>query len=309
MRRSGWPPRGQMMNTFMISDSPARLGVAGVSAAEEGISPQAYKRLCQLIYERSRIDLGPSKQQLLTSRLAHHRRKLNLGNFDAYCDYLHQPGQSAELDEMIDLISTNHTHFFREPAHFELLTRQLLPELIRSQPDVRRELRCWSAASSSGEEAYTLAMTLAEFALADGPLNWHIHASDISQRMLATAKQSIYEMERLALPSGAMLARYFKVGSGPFAGKCKVRDALRERVTFLWANLFNPSYPVPRHQHFIFCRNVLIYFDKASQQELVMRLQDQLALHGYLLIGHTESLLHLSHKLKPMGNGIYCRVA
>ena len=274
---------------------------------ETELSVGAYKRLCQLIYQHSRIFLGASKQQLILSRLGKRRRELGLRNYDEYCDLLRGGDNTSEMEVMIDLISTNHTHFFRECVHFNLLQSSMLPDLLKQHPDVRYDLRCWSAASSSGEEPYTLAITLAEFARMQGPLQWEIHASDISQRILQTAKLSIYEESKLNLPEPEMFGRYFKVGSGPFAGKCKVRDEVRQRVHFLRINLFEKKYAVPPNQHIIFCRNVLIYFDKPSQQQLITRLHDQLAVDGCLIIGHSESLLNIMHTFKPLGNGIYRR--
>ena len=146
---------------------------AGASGADS-LSPQAYRHLAQLIYRHSRIFLGPDKQQLVRSRLAKRRRELGLPSFEAYCDVLKSGANSAEMAVLIELISTNHTYFFREPAHFELLRSELLPDWLARQPELRQGLRCWSAAASSGEEAFTLALTLAEFAREQGPLVWQI---------------------------------------------------------------------------------------------------------------------------------------
>ena len=285
----------------------SNLGKQPYREADTELSVGAYKRLCQLIYQHSRIFLGSNKQQLILSRLGKRRRELGLRSYDEYCDVLRGGDNTDEMDVMIDLISTNHTHFFRESVHFDLLKSQILPELLKKYPELRYVFRCWSAASSSGEEPYTLAMTLSEFARTEGPLQWQIHASDISQRILQTAKLSIYEEGKLNLPSPDMFGRYFKVGSGPFTGKCKVREELRQRVNFLRINLFDKNYPVPANQNLIFCRNVLIYFDKPSQQQLVAKLHEQLAVDGCLIIGHSESLLNIMHTFKPLGNGIYRR--
>ncbi len=271
------------------------------------ISVSAYKRLTSIIYQHSRIFLGPNKQQLVVSRLAKRLRDLDIPSYDDYCNYLRGGQNEDEMGLMIDLISTNHTHFFRENVHFELLQTQLLPEFLKKYPESRYNLKCWSAASSSGEEPFTLAIALAEFARLQGGLQWEIHASDISNRMLEAAKTSIYEESKLNLPHPDLFARYFRVGSGPFAGKCKIKDELRQRVFFQRINLFDPHFPVPDGQHIIFCRNVLIYFDKSSQQQLIERLYNQLAVDGCLIIGHSESLLNLVHTFKPLGNGIYRR--
>lgn len=274
---------------------------------DTSISVSAYKRLTSIIYQHSRIFLGSNKQQLVVSRLAKRLRDLELPSYDDYCNYLNGGQNEDEMGLMIDLISTNHTHFFRESVHFDLLQTQILPELFKKHPEARHNLKCWSAASSSGEEPYTLAIMLAEFSRTQGGMQWEIHASDISNRMLETAKTSIYDESKLNIPQPEWFGRYFKVGSGPYAGKCKVRDELRQRVSFLRINLFDPHFPIPENQHIIFCRNVLIYFDKTSQQQLIERLYNQLAVDGCLIIGHSESLLNLAHTFKPLGNGIYRR--
>ncbi len=279
----------------------------GTAAAAAPLSPQAFKRLSQLIYRSSRIHLGPGKQQLLASRLGRRLRELGLADFDAYCDLLQDGRNTSELGLVLDLISTNHTHFFRESTHFDLLVSRVLPELIAGDALTRQEFRCWSAASSSGEEAYTLAIILAEFARTQGPLEWRIQGSDISQRMLEAARLAIYDRQRLNLPRPEWLARYFQVGSGPYLGKCRVRDELRRRVRFEHLNLFDAGAALPQRQHVIFCRNALIYFDKASQEGLVARLHEQLVPGGVLIIGHSESLLNIAHPLHPLGNGLYQR--
>jgi len=284
-----------------------KFGAPPSHVADSELSLSAYRQLCQLIYEHSRIFLGPHKQQLILSRLGKRRRELGLQNFDEYCKLLKGGGNKSEMDLMIDSICTNHTHFFRESVHFDLLKSQIIPDILKKYPERRQNLLCWSAASSSGEEPYTLAITLAELAKTDGPINWHIYASDISQRILEIAKNSIYDEAKLNLPSSEMLGRYFKVGSGPFLGRCKVRQELREHVQFSRVNLFDTNYPIPPKQSIIFCRNVLIYFDKPSQQQLISKLYDHLDIDGCLIIGHSESLLNIIHTFKPLGNGVYRR--
>ncbi len=275
--------------------------------AQASLSAQAYKRLTQLIYRASRIHLGPAKQPLLTGRLGRRVRELGLTDFDAYCDLLQEGRNSEEMGLVLDLISTNHTHFFRERTHFELLVNHVLPALFEREPQARKGLRCWSAACSSGEEVFTLAIALAEYARSQQPLEWHIHGSDLSQRMLAAAREAIYDRSKLNLPAPEFLSRYFQLGSGPFLGKARVREELRRRTSFEHVNLFDGRYPVPAQQHVIFCRNALIYFDKPSQEALVARLHEHLATGGVLIIGHSESLLNIQHPLLPLGNGLYQR--
>lgn len=274
---------------------------------ETVISQRAYAYLAELVYRYSRIVLGPNKQQLVTSRLRKRRVELGLRTFDQYCDLLRSRKDDQEVALIIDLISTNHTHFFRERAHFDFLTQHALPELQRRLHAGGEPLRCWSAASSSGEEVYTLAIVFEEFNRQSGPLRWEIHGTDISSRMLERGQQAIYDQQRMELPSPELLRRYFQKGSGRFEGQCRVKNELRQKVKFKRVNLFQNSYPIPAEQHLIFCRNVLIYFDAPSQAELIRRLGQQLAPGGYLFVGHSESLMGMNHRLRSLGQGIFLK--
>ena len=276
-------------------------------SSDAGISKQAYAYLAELIYRYSRIHLGEHKQQLLTSRLRKRRVELRLKDFDAYCELLKARKNDDEIAFIVDAISTNHTHFFRERAHFDFLIQHALPELTRRIANPKESIRCWSAASSSGEEVYTIAICFAEYERLQKPLKWEILGSDISYRMLEKAQNAVYEQSRLELPSQELLQRYFQKGSGKFEGSCRVKEALRKKVTMKRVNLFDPTYPISAEQHLIFCRNVLIYFDKSSQSELIRKLSLQLAIGGYLFIGHSESLMGIDHRLRPLGHGIFMR--
>jgi chemotaxis protein methyltransferase CheR len=276
-------------------------------SADTAISRQAYQYLTDLVYRYSRIVLGPNKQQLVTSRLRKRLVQLRIRTFDQYCDILRARKNDEEVSFIIDLISTNHTHFFRERAHFDFLTQHALPEFQRRLHASGETLRCWSAASSSGEEVYTLAIVLEEFNRRNGPLRWEIHGTDISSRMLERGQEAVYEQSRMELPSNELLHRYFQNGSGRFHGHCRVKNEIRQRVKFKRVNLFQNSYPVPDNQHVIFCRNVLIYFDAPSQEEVIRRLGAQLAPGGYLFVGHSESLMGMNHRLRSLGQGIFMK--
>jgi chemotaxis protein methyltransferase CheR len=192
------------------------------------MAAQTYQYLCRLIHRHSRIHLGPNKVTLLTSRLAKRRRELGLGTWEEYVDWLEQH-RTEEIETLIDLVSTNHTHFFREGVHFEILKSELLERLLNHSPTAHNGLRCWSAACSSGEEAFSLAIVLNEFAEAQHPgLRWQIEATDISNRALYKAKQAVYEIERLGLPDPSYLRKYFQKGSGPYEGFCKVKNDLQK---------------------------------------------------------------------------------
>jgi chemotaxis protein methyltransferase CheR len=267
-------------------------------------SGKAYRTLVDLVYEHSRIRLGADKQTLLANRLQKRLRVLGLASYDDYCAVLESPEGSEEIEELVDLISTNHTKFFREPDHFSFLARAL-PMLIPRLVSSRSPLQLWSAAASSGEEAYTIAIVVAEHLRAYPPLEWQITASDISRRMLAHAQQGIYQMDAVQSVPPDLLKRYFQKGIGVRAGTCRIKPELRERLRFERINLFQATYPVARKQHVIFCRNVMIYFDPPSRAIAVQRLTQHLSPGGYLVVGHSESLLGTRHGLKPIQQGIY----
>ena len=283
--------------------APIQIGPPPTAIAE-----QAYQKLCRLIFEHSHIHLGPGREALLTSRLGVHLRQLGLESWEHYVEILRDGANSEQIGVLIDLISTNHTQFFREPSHFRRLSEGLLDQLLLDCPQADHELRCWSAATSTGEEAYSLAIMLSEFAISHGGLpSWIIEASDISRQALRRAQAAIYKLDTLHLPRPELLARYFQRGSGPFEGQCKLKAMIRERIKLRRINLFQNSYPLIRPFHVIFCRNVLIYFRSDSQRQLVERLHGMLAPGGLLVIGHSDSLVHLRHDFSSLGGGIYRR--
>ena len=270
-------------------------------------SGKAYRFLVDLVYEHSRIRLGADKQTLLANRLQKRLRVLGLASYDDYCAVLESREGAEEIEELVDLISTNHTKFFRESDHFSFLVSRVLPALIPRLVSLGSPLRLWSAAASSGEEPYTMAIVIAEYLRAYPPLEWQITASDISKRMLGHAQQGIYRMDAVQTVPPALLKRYFQKGMGVRAGTCRIKPELRDRLRFERINLFQPTYPVARKQHVIFCRNVMIYFDAPSRAIAVQRLTQHLSPDGYLVVGHSESLLGTRHGLQPIQQGIYQR--
>lgn len=272
-------------------------------------SAAAFSFIAELVHRHSRIRLGADKQALVAGRLACRLGAVGLRSYDAYCDLLRSSAGDEEIAVLIDLVTTNHTQFFREPAHFEVLAAEVLPELGGAAAGPGRETRVWCAAAASGEEAYSLAIVLAEHERRCPGGSWHVHASDISRRMLDRGRLAVYEADRVQLPDAAWLARYFRRGFGEREGHYRVKPALRGRVMFERINLFQPAYPVPHGLDVIFCRNVMIYFDVESRQELTGRLFDQLAPGGYLFVGHAESLLGLRHGFDGVRPGVYRRPA
>jgi chemotaxis protein methyltransferase CheR len=276
-----------------------------ISNQETPLSADAYRAIVDLVYEHSRIKLGNDKQALLSSRLGKRLRHLGLKSFDEYCDLLRSHHARDEIDELIDLISTNHTRFYREPDHFQFLTDKILPTLIPQLIAKRSNLRIWSAASSSGEEPYTLAIVLSEFLRAHPMIDWQIWASDISKTILDAAKKGIYRMDTVEPVPPDLLKRYFQKGVGPQVGFCRVKPELSDKVQYERVNLFQNEYPIPLKQHVIFCRNVMIYFDIPSRELAVKRLTRHLAPGGFLIVGHSESLMGIQHNLKSIRQGVY----
>ncbi len=269
------------------------------------LSAEAYRTLVALVYQHSHIRLGPDKQPMLANRLRKRLRALGLDSYDAYCNVLRSGDGPDEIEQLVDLISTNHTRFFREPEHFTYLQDHILPDWVAQLAAGGSSLRVWSAAASSGEEPYTLAIVLSEFFREHAQVDWLVEASDISHRMLDQAQRGIYRLDaRQALPP-EFLRRYFQRGVGAHDGTCRVKAELRERVRFQRINLFQADYPLPRDQHVIFCRNVMIYFEPASRATLVQKLTRQLAPGGYLVIGHSESLLGIRHHLESVRQSIF----
>lgn len=256
-----------------------------------------------IVYERSRINLGPDKRPLVNARLGKRLRATNVETVEDYCRLLQQPGAEQELTHLIDAISTNHTFFFREMAHFDFLREKALPEMLeRARSERWPKFRVWSAACSSGEEPYSIAMTLAG-ALPDS--QWEIEATDISRRILARAIQAIYPDDAVRRLPLEMIRSHFQRGIGAQIGNHRIKPALRDRVRFHPLNLLEGEPPFSEPFQVIFCRNVMIYFDRPTQEQLVTRLGRWLVPGGYLFVGHSESLTHLRHGLRPIRPAVY----
>ena len=267
-----------------------------------------YDFIRDLVYTHSRINLGPDKRELVSARLGKRLRATNITSISDYCRFLQQKESGEELSHLIDAISTNHTFFFREPQHFQFITEKLLPELLARRASERpSSFNVWSAASSSGEEPYSIAIALLDHFGARPPMPWRVEATDISHKILQHARVGVYREEAVAkIPAGS-LRTHFQKGFGPQAGNFRVKPHVQECVTFRQLNLLEGVFPFREPFQLIFCRNVMIYFDRATQQELVSRLTRQLAPGGYLFVGHSESLSGVPHSLETIKPAIYRR--
>jgi chemotaxis protein methyltransferase CheR len=264
------------------------------------LTDKEFELFKQLIYQQVGITLDAHKKTLLVSRLGKRLRDLHLSSYQAYYDCVNGKGGEEELLNLLDLVSTNKTDFYREPVHFEFLRDQVLPELQSA-----KTLRIWSSASSSGEEPYTIAMTLTD-AIAD-IMRWDIKilASDISTRVLAKASSGIYEEERVTQLSHDLVRRHFLRGKGLQAGKLQVRPQVARLVAFRRINLMDPTFPIRSPLDVIFCRNVMIYFDRPTQAKLMEKFFRYLRPGGYLFIGHSESLQWIDHQFTYLRPTIY----
>ena len=261
----------------------------------------------KLIYQESGIWLGDHKQALLTGRLARRLRLLGLANMREYLELVTQPDQQQERAVMIDCITTNETHFFREPRHFAFLAESVFPHL-RAQATSRertQQIRVWSAGCSSGEEPYSLAMTLLKhFPVTEG---WDLEvlATDICTRVLDKARAGIYPIEKAKEIPGELLRAYMLKGRGEQKTVMKVSPELHRIVRFARINLHADNYPIEGSFDLIFCRNVLIYFDQASKEKVIAGLVQHLSPAGLLFVGHSEHLGGISPNLKSVAPTVH----
>ena len=272
-----------------------------VHAAALGDDDFAY--LCSFVYKHCGIVLGEHKRQLVQGRLARRLRALQLPGFDAYVELLRRDPQS-ELGELASAISTNVTSFFREMHHYDLLVDELLPRWL----DASRhgdKLRIWSAGCSTGEEPYALAMVLAEALERSGrSVDARILATDLSPQALEFARRGEYPLDRLGGVSEARRSRWFLRGEGTYAGLARVHPRLRELVSIQPLNLLH-EWPMRGPFDAIFCRNVVIYFDKPTKHRLFERYAELLGRDGYLFLGHSESMYGLSDAFDLVGRTVY----
>jgi chemotaxis protein methyltransferase CheR len=289
------------MPSPLVPGPPGRAANPAACIFDDQLTAKDFDLFRQLIYDHSGICLSLEKKNLLRNRLTRRLRQIKLPSFREYYNYVIQDQTGQELIQLINCISTNLTYFFREGQHFELLRQRLIPELLAEKRRAGdRRLRIWSAACSTGEEAYSLLFTFLPLLEPLSAWDFKLLGTDISTKVLAVARSGGYDQELVRGLDVTGLAGYFDRGGGML----RVKQGLRQMVTFARVNLHEP-FPFKGPFEVIFCRNVMIYFDQATRERLVNRFFDYLSPGGYLFIGHSENLTGLRHSLSYFHPAVY----
>jgi chemotaxis protein methyltransferase CheR len=261
-----------------------------------------FRFIVKFIADHAGIVMSDAKRDLVYGRLVRRLRACKLTSFSEYCTLI-ESGDTEEVENCVNALTTNLTSFFREQHHFDFLQKELLPALIKNKKS--KEIKIWSAGCSTGEEPYSIAMAVSEVL----PANWDIRilASDLDTNVVATAQQGVYSRERVDGMSQSRLKRWFRQGKGPKEGMVRVVPELRELVRFRQLNLLD-KWPMKGSFDIVFCRNVVIYFDKSTQQVLFDRFAQQMEPDAHLFIGHSETLYKVTDRFALLGNTIYNRI-
>ena len=262
------------------------------------LKPRDFSRICELAYSRCGLNLKEGKERLVSSRLAKLIRKGGFQSFEEYYEHVVRDKTGEAVIAMIDSLTTNHTSFLREPEHFRFLLSQVVPEYVR-----RGVFPIWSAASSTGEEPYSILFSVLSAQTPGSIVNVEIRATDISTRVLTIAREALYPSERLSTVPPDWLPRFFQREMGP-SPAYRVKPEYRRAVRFERLNLMEP-FPISDQYPVIFCRNVMIYFDRNTRADLVRRLSACLEPGGYLFVGHAESLIGIDHPLTYIRPAVY----
>jgi chemotaxis protein methyltransferase CheR len=256
------------------------------------LSERHFRSIARLIETQVGIKLPSGKRLMLEGRLQKRVRALNYSDINEYVEHLFDDDAlERELTHLIDVVTTNKTDFFREPAHFDFLRNVAVPELLKSGSR-SQVLKVWSSACSTGMEAYTTAMVLQDMVRTGSRFRFLILGTDISTAVLRVAETAIYTRGELAPVPDEFVRQYFLRSRNPASDEVRVVPEVRQRVNFMRMNLMDGSYPIDRDVDIIFCRNVLIYFEREIQRKVVENLCTHLRPGGYLMVGHSESMVH-----------------
>ena len=283
-----------------------RTSSSALAAGHHGSDPMSkrnFARLAAYIYEYSGIKMPESKKTMLEGRLRRRQRASGSRTLDDYCDYIFAGENLAQEGlSLINAVTTNKTDFFREPGHFDYLSKVILPEMTARGV---RTIRAWSAACSTGPEPYTLAMVLDDHAETQGGPDYGILATDLDTDVLETARAGIYPAELVDPVPETLQRKYVMFPRDPARNDVRMVPALRSAIGFARLNLMDDRYPVGEPMHLVFCRNVLIYFDKPTQKQVVSRLVDCLKPGGHLFLGHSESITGHDLPLTQVANTVF----
>jgi chemotaxis protein methyltransferase CheR len=270
---------------------------------EFALEDSDFRKISSLVRATTGIVIDDRKRAFIHGRLGRRLRALGLQNFSEYCRVLEGPNGAAERDVLVNAITTNHTGFFREPHHFEYLEKIVLPAILANRTQASHRVRIWSAGCSTGEEPYTLAMIVADAKL---PPAWDVKilATDLDTNVVAHAKAGLYDAERAKSIPGRFRQRFATLQPD---GRTAMNDVLRSLITFKPLNLLE-EWPMTGPFDMIFCRNVVIYFDKPTQRSLFNRYAEILKPDGWLTIGHSESLQNLTDRFQLVGRTVYRRI-
>jgi chemotaxis protein methyltransferase CheR len=273
---------------------------------EDTLGNRDFARLAALVYSEAGIRLGPEKRTMLEARLKRRLRALALDSYARYCDLLFsEEGRGDERIRFIDVVTTNKTDFFREAGHFDFLAQRALPEWTARGMD--RPMLLWSAGCSTGEEPYTLAMVLSEYAEAHPGFRFRILATDISTAVLEKAEMSVYTIDSVGPVAPELRRKYLLRSRDRSSNHVRIAPELRRLVEFRRLNFMDADYGLEQKADAIFCRNVLIYFDRPTQERILRRLTDCLMPGGFLFVGHSETLHDMRLPLTPAGTALYRR--
>lgn len=271
------------------------------------ISSSDFERISSYIYQELGIHLTESKRTMLMGRLSKRIRALGLPSIPEYCDYLFSgEGQKLERINLFNVVTTNKTDFYREDSHFDFLTQQVLPRW-QTELTQYRPFRIWSAGCSSGEEPYTMAMVLSDYAEknTDRRFDYEIIATDISTRVLDHAKKAVYHQDRIAPVPKEIRKKYLLKNKDNNQPLVRIVSDLRKKVRFGRLNFMDDNFNLPHQMDVIFCRNVIIYFDQATQERLINKFCRHLIPSGYLVLGHSESLHGYNTPLTQVAPTVY----
>lgn len=291
-------------SSFIPAKKDAAPDSRGIYAIE--LSNQDFMRLSEFIRSFCGIKFPPAKKAMLEGRLRKRLMALNFQSFGRYCEYLFGlEGAESEYMHMIDAVTTNKTDFFRESDHFDYLVETALPEIVRDGVGPGKRLHVWSAASSTGEEPYTLAMVLSEFAQGCAEFQFSILGTDISSAVLEKARRAIYDQEKATSIPMTLRRKYLLKGKDKNKGLVRIIPELRASVEFKRLNLMEDDYGIEEPMGIVFCRNVLIYFDRQTQEKIIQRLSNHLMPGGYLFVGHSENLHGMDLPLIQTSTTVY----